>query len=142
MKVVKVDATIDSGAEAVVAPKGVIPGALVDSEMSRYGKHYRAANGSKIKNFGQTEAEFKTEEGHICKLLFQVADVERVLVGVTPLTQSGHEVTLGKDKGEILHVSSGRRISLPRRGGVYHLPMYFLVSDGAAPASGFAGQGA
>lgn len=145
MKVVKVDATVDSGAEAVVAPKGIIPGTLATSAMSRSGKVYRAANGSRIANFGQTEAAFRTGEGHNCKLLFQVADVERVLIGVTPLTESGHEVRLGKHGGEILHVDSGKRIALQRRGGVYHLSMFFLVPDGmssAAPAQDFTRQGA
>ena len=144
MRVVKVDATVDSGAEAVVAPKGVIPGSLAPSEMSKNGKVYRAANGSKIANFGQTRADFRTKEGHNCQLLFQVADVERVLVGVTPLTESGHEVKLGKFGGEILHVSSGRRIALQRRGGVYHLSMYFLIPDGdpgAVHAQDFPRQG-
>ena len=90
MRVVKVDATVDSGAEAVVAPR------------------------------------------------------ERVLVGVTPLTESGHEVTLGRQGGEILHVASGRRIALQRRGGVYILSMFFLVPNGepsASAAQGFARQG-
>ena len=97
--------------------------------MSREGRQYQAANGSKIANFGQTEAEFRTLEGHTCKLLFQVADVKRVLVGVTPLTRTGHEVHLGADSGELVHTASGRRIALPRKGGVYTLPMFFLVKD-------------
>ena len=63
MKVVKIDATVDSGAEAVVAPPEVIPGEVQESAMSREGRQYQAANGSKIANFGQTEAEFRTEEG-------------------------------------------------------------------------------
>ena len=143
MRVVRVDATVDSGAEAVVAPKGIIPGGLSPSEMSRSGKMYRAANGSKIANFGQTKADFRTGEGHHCQLLFQVADVERVLIGVTPLTESGHMVKLGKDGGEIMHVATGRRIALQRRGGVYHLPMFFLVpNEGpAAHAQDFQRQG-
>ena len=144
MRVLKVDATVDSGAEAVVAPKGVIPGVLSMSEMSKNGKMYRAANGSRIANFGQTQAKFRTGEGHHCELLFQVADVERVLIGVTPLTESGHEVTLGKFGGEILHVDSGRRIALQRRGGVYSLSMFFLVPDGdpgAEHPQGFQRQG-
>ena len=145
MRVVRIDATIDSGAEAIVAPKGLLPGALVPSSMSRAGRAYRAANGSRIANFGQTEATFRTGDGHSCKLLFQVADVERVLVGVSPLTQSGHEVKMGKDGGEILHVASGRTIALQRRGGVFYLPMYFLTPEGesgASLASDFPRQGA
>ena len=142
----QVDATIDSGAEAVVAPLGVIPGAVAPSPMSRSGRQYRAANGSKIQNHGQTAAEFRTSEGHSCGLVFQVADVERVLIGVTPLAEAGHEVRLRKHDGEIVHTASGKRISLTRRGGVYQMAMFFLVKDAPgdpppAVASGFARPG-
>ena len=129
MRIVKVDATVDSGAEAIVAPPNVIPGKLLPSEMSQSNREYRAANGSRIRNHGQTSAEFKTQEGHMCELLFQIADVERVLLGVTPLTSCGHEVRLRKEDGEIYHPASGRSLALSRDGGVYHLAMYFLVRD-------------
>ena len=142
-KVLKVDATIDSGAEAVVAPPGSIPGALAPSPMSRGGRQYRAANGSRIRNLGQTAAEFRTNEGHSCGLLFQIAEVERVLVGVTPLTEAGHEVRLRQHDGEIVHVAAGKTIALTRSGGVYQMAMYFLVKDGDGKpaASGFARPG-
>ena len=145
MRVLRVDGTLDSGAEAVVAPRDTIPGQLRASAMSKSNKQYRAANGSRIRNFGETKADFRTEEGHVCSLTFQIADVERVLIGVTPLTSSGHEVRLGEGGGEILHVASGRKIALRRKGGVFHLPMYFLVPDeegGQPQAQDFTRQGA
>ena len=92
-KIIQVEATIDSGAEAVVAPPGAIPGLVAPSPMSINGRQYRAANGSKIKNHGQTAAEFRTSKGHACGLLFQIADVERVLIGVAPLAEAGHGST-------------------------------------------------
>ena len=147
MRVIKVEGTLDSGAEGIVAPPGVIPGPVEPSEMSSTGRGYRAANGSKIRNFGETNARFRTEDGHVCQLKFQIADLERVLIGATPLAQTGHHIVLGENGGEILHAASGRRIALKRRGGVYLLSMYFLVPEdsqpaGAAPAATFTRQGA
>ena len=97
--------------------------------MSSQGWHYRAANGSRIRNYGQTTGKFLSREGHACEMVFQIADVERVLVGVTPLAQMGNEVTLRANDGEIRHIASGRTISLTRKGGVYIMNMYFLVDD-------------
>ena len=135
--------TIDSGAEAVVAPPLLIPGDVEPSIMSKAGREYRAANGSRIKNHGQVPAKFMSGEGHVCEMTFQVADVDRILVGVTPLTKSGNDVMLRDEDGEIIHRESGRRIHLVREGGVYVMMMYFLVDDNLPdPAPGFPRPGA
>ena len=105
--------------------------------MSSQGWHYRAANGSRIRNYGQTTGKFLSREGHACEMVFQIADVQKVLVGVTPLAQMGNEVTLRANDGEIRHIASGRTISLTRKGGVYTMNMYFLVdaTDQSQPSS-------
>ena len=63
-------------------------------------------------------------------MTFQVADVDRILIGATPLTKAGNKVTLRADDGEILHKETGRKIDLIREGGVYIMMMYFLVDAG------------
>ena len=100
--------------------------------MSSEGRHYRAASGSQIRNHGQTTARFLSGEGHPCEMVFQVADVERILIGVTPLTRMGNEVNLRENDGEVRHIASGRTINLVRKGGVYVMPMHFLVDDPSA----------
>ena len=57
-----VEAVVDSGAEESVTGPGVFPGVVVPSAMSRSGRKYRAANGSRIPNLGQQDVHFRTDE--------------------------------------------------------------------------------
>ena len=91
--------------------------------MSQAGRSYRAANGAAIPNLGETTLAFRDPEGRPCGLGFQVAQVERPLVAVSQLADSGHEVVFRQDGGHILHVASGRRLPLERSRGVYLLKM-------------------
>ena len=76
-------------------------------------------------------------------MVFQVADVERILIGVTPLTRAGNDVHLRAEDGEIVHRRSGRKIGLVREGGVYVMLMHFLVDKGPPDdAAGFPRPGA
>jgi hypothetical protein len=134
-----VEAVVDSGAVHSVTPPGVFPGSVVPSPWSRQGRGYRAANGSGIKNLGQTEVPFGTTEGHRCRMPFQVADVEQPLLSVAHLTSAGNKVELGHADGRIVNLTTGRSIALERRGGVYILKMY--IADAAAPMP-FQRQGA
>ena len=54
---------------------------------------------------------------------FQIAAVERPLISVTQLGDSGHETVMGKNGGTIVHTATGRRIPLKRENGVYILEM-------------------
>ena len=118
-----VEAVVDSGAEESVAPPGIFPEAVEPSLMSRAGKGYRAANGSALPNLGQLVAHFQEAEGRAGGIPVQVAKVERPLISVSRLAAVGCKVSFQGDAGEILHVSSGRRLPLFRRSGVYALEM-------------------
>jgi hypothetical protein len=116
-----IDVVVDSGAVASVAPKGLFPGALESSIMSRAGRTYRAANGSPIRNFGQVRVPFVSAEGHKCSFPFQVAEVEHALLSVGHLAEAGNRVELGAKGGRIVNIATGRAMALTRRGGVYVL---------------------
>ena len=118
-----VTAVLDSGAEETVAPPGLLPGRLESSPMSRAGGRFRAANGTRIPNLGQQVAAFTTAEGHSCSLRFQIAGVERPLISVSQLARTGHTVEFSKDMAVVTHRASGRKLKLPRIGGVYVLKM-------------------
>ena len=49
----------------------------METEASKKGMHYRAANGSQIKNHGACEPKGKTDEGTEVEMKFQVADVPK-----------------------------------------------------------------
>ena len=53
-----VEAIVDSGAEESVCPLGFFDTVMEPSPMSKTGARYRAANGSRIKNFGQQRVAF------------------------------------------------------------------------------------
>ena len=65
-------------------------------------------------------------------------------MGVTPVTRMGNEFHLRDEDGDIVHRESGRSIHLVRRGGVYMMPMHFLVDEepDATEASDFPRPGA
>ena len=128
------EAVVDSGAEESVAPPKMFPGPLQPSKMSVAGQRYRAANGSRIPNLGQKAVKYRTAEGHMCGMGFQIAEVERPLIAVSQLTQAGNSVTLRKDDGEIVHDQTGRKIALTRKDGVYIMKMW-------VPARGAQGEG-
>jgi hypothetical protein len=134
-----IEAVVDSGAEESVAPPNFFPGRVAPSPMSRAGKKYKAANGSRIPNLGQQRVAFTSPEGHKCGMPFQVAAVERPLVAVSQLAAAGNKVVLEKDGGVIRHLKTGREIRLGRKGGVYILKMYIDADRGAS--SGFTRPG-
>ena len=75
-------------------------------------------------------------------MTFQIADVNRILIGVTPLTKAGNDIFLREEDGEIVHRKSGKKINLVREGGVYVMPMHFLVDDPQPEAEDFPRPGA
>ena len=58
-----ITAVVDSGAEETVAPPGLLPGRVEESQMQRAGGRCRVANGSRLPNLGQQVAAFRTPEG-------------------------------------------------------------------------------
>ena len=118
-----VKAVVDSGAEDTVTPPDLFAGEVVPSPMSTEGRRYRAANGTRIPNLGQMMVLFEDAAGRACGMPFQVAPVERPLVSVSRLAQTGHKVIFEEDAGSILHVATGRTMPLKREGGVYILEL-------------------
>ena len=121
---VLVEAVLDSGAADSVSPPGVFPAPVTPSEMSKNGFKYEGPDKSKIPNLGQTEAEFGVDEGYMCGLRMQVADIARPLIAASHLADGGNTVQLGKTGGAIINEKTGKRISVARRGGIYVLRMW------------------
>ena len=136
-----VEATVDSGAEDSVTPPALFSSEVVPSPMSKAGRRYRVANGACIPNLVQTVVHFSDEAGWFCGLPFQVAAVERPLIGVSRLAAAGHEVRFSGESGSILHVATGRPLPLTRKGGVYVLEMRLPQPASAGVAQPFARPG-
>jgi hypothetical protein len=133
-----VEAVVDSGASKSSGPKRLFPGRLMPSEMSKKGQKFKGPDGSDIPCYGQMPVDFTTNEGHGMGVTIQISDIDRTLLSVTELAAAGNDVNLRADHGEIVNRKSGKKITFPRRGGVYVLQMW--IKDEGTP--GFPRQGA
>jgi len=104
--------------------------------MSKNGRKYAGPDGSRIPNLGEVDAIFDVDEGYRCGMKVQVAEVQRPLIAVTHLTAAGNRVVLSEDGGEVVHVKTGKRVKIHRRGGVYTLRMWIPAAPGAGNAGG------
>ena len=57
-----VEVVVDSEEKESLAGPGVFPGVVVPSAMSKSGRKYRAANGTRIPNLGQLDVHFRSDE--------------------------------------------------------------------------------
>ena len=127
---------MDSGAAESVIPRGWLPQVTVtESEGSKAGLHYVAANGAKIANEGEQKVQFTTAEGHAAGMTFQVANVNKPLGSVKKICNKGHRVVFDNDGSYIENKRTGAIMMLTEESGVYTLDAW------TAPA-GFMRQGA
>lgn len=119
-----VEAAVDSGAEASVSHPKHFPGKLLPSPMSIAGECYKAANASEIKNLGQKDVTFGTDEGHLWGIQMQCANVAQPLIAASQLASAGNEIVLSKSHGLIKNFKTGKTTRLHRRGGLYILRMW------------------
>ena len=132
---VRLSATVDSGASNSVAPPALFPHVkLEESDGSKRGQHYVAANGSHIQNEGKKCVVFRTNENVSRRITFQCAKVTKPLISVDKMTEAGYDVILSKSDPRIVHSRTGEVTRLRREKGVFILDMWM-------PASVFSRQG-
>ena len=112
---------VDTVATETVAPPHAFPDEIHASAMSKAGGKHKAANGIRIPNLGQQQVRFRSDEGHVCSVGFQIADVERPLKAASRLAAAGNRAT--PHGGEIEKIKTGRKMPLARRGGIDVLRM-------------------
>jgi hypothetical protein len=133
---------VDSGAsEHVASPTSFPEVEMKESEGSRSGLNYVAANGHKIPNIGQQDIKLMTAEGHNCTMKFQSANVTRPILSVPKLTASGHSCVFKKDGGTITNIRTGQTTQFHRKEGVYLLGIWLKSPDAGKPEQGFRRQG-
>ena len=95
--------TIDSGAEESVFPVDMIDEAeVVETEASRKGFGFIAANGSKMKNYGAAKVKFNSE-GKPRSMHFHITDVKKPLGTVCRIAEKGNFVCFGPNAKRQLH---------------------------------------
>ena len=107
--------TMDSGAGNNVMPRRMVikKSEIRESEGSRRGVHYVAANDGRIPNEGEYDLNFSTVEGQEQCLTFQIAEVNKALCAVSNLVDNGFRVVFDKnmktnqDTSHMLHKETG-----------------------------------
>ena len=135
---------VDSGASASVMPASWCAHSKVhETEASRKGLYYTAANGHKIYNQGERQITMMTREGVKRNMRFQVCNVERPLGSVSQFCQAGNSVVFnppGDPRGSYIeHHDTGERMYLEAKDGIYVLNT--KVAPRTMQAHPFGGQG-
>ena len=130
--------TVDSGAADPVMPRRMVRGRgnkIRPSAASSAGVHYVSATANRIKNEGETDLHFDTEDGHSLNWTFQVAEVNKVLASVSYLVDQNHRVVFdkdaetGRDISFITNKTSGASIKMRRDRNVWVIDAY-ISEDG------------
>ena len=130
----RVDCVLDSGAADSVCPRTMAPHfAIKDTESSRAGVYYTAADGGRISNVGETTVPVALENGIRTSATFQVADVSRPLMSVGKVCEMGNRVLFGAGGGYILNISTGSATPFYKREGVYIFTMWIPPASEAGP---------
>lgn len=129
--------TVDSGASENVIAESMAPQFKVkESQGSRDGVVYVAANGETMPNRGEKDVKVVTAEGHKCMLKMQVTDVQKPLMSVARICDAGHRVVFEHDGGYVEHKVTKQRTNFNRVDNVYRLRVGLASSE-----AGFTRQG-
>lgn len=123
--------TIDSGAAESVMPTDMLEGVkLQESEGSRNGISYVAANGGKMPNLGEKKVHFKTRDGMDSSIVFQVTHARKPLASVSKIVRKGNRVVFSQAGSYIENLRTGQKIELEESGGAYHLDVNYVSTAG------------
>ena len=123
----RVIATIDSGANAPVMPPTIGSAySVTESEGSKAGNAYQAANGGIIPNLGEKLMPVVTKEGAVKGYMSQCADVTTVLQSVNHLNRTGHGVWLDGNNSFMMHKETGELSSIDHDGKDFTMEMWVI----------------
>ena len=110
-----VEVTIDSGASKSVWPRSK---GGVRRRCLKHVPKLAAANGTDIEVDGEAVLEFVQGKTN-CEMRFLDAEVKKPLGAVSAIVDEGNEVTFRKEGGFIKNLSTGKKIWMKRRGGLF-----------------------
>ena len=109
-------------------------------KLTKTGKHYRAANGSAIRNYGQRVVRGTNENGTPVSLPIQVADVNKVLGSAREMLETGNRIVLDRDEqgrscSYIEHKSSGQKTAVHEKNGAFQFNIIIPKGKGEEVSS-------
>ena len=127
---------IDSGAVDTVIPEGMAKRILLtETPRSKAGNGFTAANGSRIKHYGQKVLSGLGDQFQPISMIAQVAGVRTALGSVHSMVQAGNMVHFEQGNCYIQHKESGQVTPIIETHGAYEIGLW-VPSQG-----GFTGQG-
>ena len=120
--------TVDSGAADPVMPRRMVRGRgnkIRPSKVSEAGVHYVSATANRIKNEGEADLHFNTEDGQKLNWTFQIAEVNKVLASVSYLVDHNHcvvfdpDLDIGEDCSFITNKTNGESMKMRRDRNVW-----------------------
>ena len=117
---VRVSAGVDSCASNTVLPVEMFPEIeKKETEQSRSGKCFTAANNTKIRNEGENIIPFVTENGESRRVRAQLAKVTRMLISASKMTRAGYKVNLDEGNPHVKNIKTGRVTKLRHKNGIF-----------------------
>ena len=129
--------TMDYGAGNSVMPRRMVikKDEIRESEGSKNGIHYVAANNGRIPNEGEYDLKFNTVEGHEQWLTFQIAEVNKALCSISSLVDEGYKIVFDKntktdqDTSYMIHKETGVITRFRRARNVWVLDAFVDVEN-------------
>ena len=116
---------IDSGAVDTVIPKNVAASVpLVETERSRAGTGFRAANGTHIKHYGQRNIDGFGDQYQGINMKAQVAEVRSSLGSVSQMVRAGNRVHFEAGNCYVQHIASGKITPIEEKDGMYEIGIW------------------
>ena len=104
---------LDSGAfDWVFNPKTAQAFELKETESSKAGLNYSAANGSTIENYGQRNLKGYSEDSVPLEVAVQVAEVKRNLASAMKIMKAGNRIVLDEQGSYIEQKTTGKQIKI------------------------------
>ena len=127
----RIKVCLDSGAiDWVTNKKTASAFKTKDTEASKNGCGYRAANGTSIKNYGERTIEGFTSEWEPVKIAMQVAEVNKTLGSAFRMNQCGNKIVLDGDNSYFVNKKTGKITKVHQEKGQYVFYIWVRAADG------------
>ena len=132
---VRIEVVVDSGAVDHVIPESAAPMFTIqETEVSRNGMYYVAANGGKIYNNGIKDVKGQTNSGINAVMRFQVAKVTKALGAVKKICAAGNRVVFDDAGSYIEDKGSGIKTKIREDSGRCLLDLFVdAIGDSSNP---------
>ena len=123
---------MDSGAaESVAPPEAGSMFPIIETQAAKDGMYYISATGDRVYNEGERRVTVTMPEGHRQSMMYQVADVNKVLASVSRICEGGHDrVVFEKGNNYIENLKTGRRTHMREHNGVYIIEAWIDTTAG------------